>query len=161
MHLSHSFKPHHVFPNIVLATWAVLLLYFNLDENENIFSCRSMCKIHMLRASSSTYFSPSAFCVFVSWMSFWIKLESAPARVGLGITTLLSIVTMYFNIQKLFPDVSYVKVWCPNYDVLIVFTFLEILVWKATFKIDTCLKRLTTGTLFAFLRCLHPYWNSP
>lgn len=65
-----------------------------------------------LTARSSTFSSkstPSTFCVFVSWLAFWIKLESAPARVGLGITTLLSIVTMYFNIQKLFPEVSYLK----------------------------------------------------
>ena len=30
-------------------------------------------------------------CVLVSWISFWIKVEIAPARVTLGVTTFLAI----------------------------------------------------------------------
>ena len=34
---------------------------------------------------------PSTMCVMVSWISFWIKVEIAPARVTLGVTTFLAI----------------------------------------------------------------------
>ena len=34
---------------------------------------------------------PSTMCVLVSWISFWIKVEIAPARVTLGVTTFLAI----------------------------------------------------------------------
>ncbi|KGL83342.1 Glycine receptor subunit alpha-4, partial [Tinamus guttatus] len=36
---------------------------------------------------------PSLLIVILSWVSFWINMEAAPARVGLGITTVLTMTT--------------------------------------------------------------------
>ena len=33
---------------------------------------------------------PSLLIVVLSWVSFWINIEAAPARTALGITTVLS-----------------------------------------------------------------------
>ena len=40
---------------------------------------------------------PSTMCVLVSWISFWIKVEIAPARVTLGVTTFLAISGSLFD----------------------------------------------------------------
>lgn len=45
---------------------------------------------------------PSALIVILSWVSFWIDRTSAPARVSLGITTVLTMVS-FLNLFKLDP----------------------------------------------------------
>ena len=42
--------------------------------------------------------------------SFWIKPEAVPARVTLGVTSLLTLSTQHANSQKSLPPVSYIKV---------------------------------------------------
>ena len=46
----------------------------------------------------------------MSWISFWIKPEAVPARVTLGVTSLLTLSTQHANSQKSLPPVSYIKV---------------------------------------------------
>lgn len=42
-------------------------------------------------------------------MSFWIKPEAAPARVTLGVTSLLTLSTQHAKSQAALPPVSYLK----------------------------------------------------
>ena len=53
---------------------------------------------------------PTCLIVMMSWISFWIKPEAVPARVTLGVTSLLTISTQQANSQKSLPPVSYIKV---------------------------------------------------
>ena len=46
----------------------------------------------------------------VTMFSFWIKPEAVPARVTLGVTSLLTLSTQHANSQKSLPPVSYIKV---------------------------------------------------
>jgi hypothetical protein len=46
----------------------------------------------------------------MSWISFWIRPEAVPARVTLGVTSLLTLHTQHANSQKALPPVSYIKV---------------------------------------------------
>ena len=46
--------------------------------------------------------------------SFWIKPEAVPARVTLGVTSLLTLSTQHANSQKSLPPVSYIKVIHPR-----------------------------------------------
>ena len=46
----------------------------------------------------------------MSWISFWIRPEAVPARVTLGVTSLLTLHTQHANSQKSLPPVSYIKV---------------------------------------------------
>ncbi|KAI8519730.1 Glycine receptor subunit alpha-3, partial [Branchiostoma belcheri] len=39
---------------------------------------------------------PSMSIVAMSWVSFWINMESAPARTGLGVTTVLTMITQFY-----------------------------------------------------------------
>ncbi|XP_064637136.1 glycine receptor subunit alphaZ1-like isoform X2 [Lineus longissimus] len=52
---------------------------------------------------------PSALVVIVSWVSFWLDVESAPARVSLGVLTVLTITTQSANANSSMPQVSYIK----------------------------------------------------
>ena len=52
----------------------------------------------------------------MSWISFWIKPEAVPARVTLGVTSLLTLSTQHANSQKSLPPVSYIKVRAMPYQ---------------------------------------------
>ena len=45
-------------------------------------------------------FTPSLLCVMISWASFWIKLEIAPARVTISIATFLTITQQQATISR-------------------------------------------------------------
>lgn len=47
--------------------------------------------------------------LITQWVSFWIKPEAAPARVTLGVTSLLTLSTQHAKSQASLPPVSYLK----------------------------------------------------
>jgi len=52
---------------------------------------------------------PTVLIVILSWVSFWINAESSPARVTIGLLTVLTTTTMSTSIQMTLPRVSYIK----------------------------------------------------
>lgn len=53
---------------------------------------------------------PAIFIVMMSWLSFFVDRTSVPARVSLGITTVLTMTTLLIGVgQGSLPVVSYVK----------------------------------------------------
>ena len=70
---------------------------------------------------------PSVLVVLLSWVSFWIDLESVPARISLGILTMLTITTQSSG-QGRFPAVSFTKaidVWMSTCLVFVFGAFIE------------------------------------
>ncbi|XP_009666655.2 gamma-aminobutyric acid receptor subunit rho-2 isoform X2 [Struthio camelus] len=55
-----------------------------------------------------TYF-PATLMVMLSWVSFWIDHRAVPARVSLGITTVLTMSTIITGVNASMPRVSYIK----------------------------------------------------
>ena len=49
---------------------------------------------------------PSLLIVILSWVSFWINMDAAPARVALGITTVLTMTTQSSGSRTSLPKVS-------------------------------------------------------
>ena len=48
--------------------------------------------------------------VVISWLSFFVDRDCAPARVGMGITTILTMTTLHIGVgQQGLPVVSYIK----------------------------------------------------
>jgi len=56
-----------------------------------------------------TVYVPCTMTVSVSWMSFWLDHKAVPARVALGVTTLLAMSTTQASIQNSLPPVAYTK----------------------------------------------------
>ena len=52
---------------------------------------------------------PSTLIVVLSWVSFWISSDSVPARISLGVTTVLTMTTQLSASQQSVPRVSYTK----------------------------------------------------
>lgn len=52
---------------------------------------------------------PSSIIVVVSWVSFWIPRKATPARVALGVTTVLTMTTIMGNAGSSLPKLSYMK----------------------------------------------------
>ena len=55
------------------------------------------------------HFIPSAFLVFLSWLSFWIDRHAVPARVSLVITCILSTMFLFGSVNNSLPRISYLK----------------------------------------------------
>jgi len=55
-------------------------------------------------------FVPSVLIVVLSWVSFWVDHDAVPARVSLGVLTVLTMTTQSSGARQSLPQVSYVKV---------------------------------------------------
>jgi len=74
----------------------------------------SCLRVKMLFARQLSFFIvtvyvPCSMTVSVSWMSFWLDHKAVPARVALGVTTLLAMSTTQASIQNSLPPVAYTK----------------------------------------------------
>nr|CAH7741950.1 unnamed protein product [Callosobruchus chinensis] len=61
------------------------------------------------------------------WVSFWIKPEAAPARVTLGVTSLLTLSTQHAKSQAALPPVSYLKAVDGFMSVCTIFVFMALM----------------------------------
>ncbi|KAK2150386.1 hypothetical protein LSH36_407g01041 [Paralvinella palmiformis] len=71
---------------------------------------------------------PSLLVVVLSWVSFWIDLQAVPARISLGILTILTITTQSVGVNRNMPSVSLTKaidVWMVSCLVFVFASFLE------------------------------------
>ncbi|CCD61324.1 Ig-like domain-containing protein [Caenorhabditis elegans] len=79
--------------------------------NTGEYSCARV--VLRLRREYSYYliqlYIPCIMLVVVSWVSFWLDKDAVPARVSLGVTTLLTMTTQASGINSKLPPVSYIK----------------------------------------------------
>ncbi|CAG2114269.1 unnamed protein product [Medioppia subpectinata] len=57
----------------------------------------------------SQVYLPAFMIVVVSWLPFWLNPADSVARVGLGITTVLTMTTLVTNTNESLPKISYTK----------------------------------------------------
>jgi Neurotransmitter-gated ion-channel transmembrane region len=87
-----------------------ILLFLCVRAGE--YSC---LKVDLLFKREFSYYLiqiyiPCCMLVIVSWVSFWLDQGAVPARVSLGVTTLLTMATQTSGINASLPPVSYTKV---------------------------------------------------
>ncbi|KAK6100811.1 cation transporter family protein [Brugia pahangi] len=83
---------------------------WSIPQNNNLNI--SVLKVYFkLKRQQSFYilqiYTPCTLIVIVSWISFWINKESSPARVSLGIMTVLSVSTLGFSYRSDLPKISH------------------------------------------------------
>ncbi|KAJ0171190.1 hypothetical protein K1T71_013389 [Dendrolimus kikuchii] len=89
---------------------------------EVIFKLKRRLGYHLF----NTYI-PTCLIVIMSWVSFWIKPDAAPARVTLGVTSLLTLSTQHAKSQAQLPPVSYLKAVDVFMSVCTVFVFMALM----------------------------------
>ena len=55
------------------------------------------------------HYIPSLLVVILSWVSFWINVDASPARVSIGLLTVLTSTTQSTGANTSLPRVNYVK----------------------------------------------------
>ncbi|KAJ8737817.1 hypothetical protein PYW08_000412 [Mythimna loreyi] len=73
---------------------------------------RLACEIQFVRSMGYyliQIYIPSGLIVIISWVSFWLNRNATPARVSLGVTTVLTMTTLMSSTNAALPKISYVK----------------------------------------------------
>ena len=97
---------------------------------EYSFSCLEG-RLHFIRNTGYymiQIFIPQILIVVLSWVSFWLDLEATPARISLGVLTVLTMTTQSSGVRGSLPRVSYVKaidVWMATCLIFVFASLLE------------------------------------
>ncbi|XP_055942706.1 glycine receptor subunit alpha-3-like [Argiope bruennichi] len=93
--------------------------------------------VRRLTGSIINIYAPSSLITAVSWVTFWLRLEAAPARVSLSITSLLTLCTqVQFNKNQL-PPLNYITamdIWLFVCIFLVFSTLVEFAISYNTYK---------------------------
>ncbi|XP_008059563.1 gamma-aminobutyric acid receptor subunit rho-3 [Carlito syrichta] len=84
---------------------------------------------------------PAMLMVMLSWVSFWIDRRAVPARVSLGITTVLTMSTIIIAVSTSMPHVSYIKAVDVYLWVSSLFVFLSVIEYAAVNYLTTVEER--------------------
>lgn len=100
-----------------------------LSNTTGEFACLQ-AELH-LRRNRGYYiiqiFVPSILIVTLSWVSFWLDLDAIPARISLGVLTVLTMTTQSSGARESLPKVSYVKAIDVWMSVCLIFVFASLL----------------------------------
>ena len=99
------------FSKFTLLYWHILHFITNFFYLAGNYS-RLACEIQFVRSMGYyliQIYIPSSLIVVISWVSFWLNRGATPARVGLGVTTVLTMTTLMASTNAALPKISYVK----------------------------------------------------
>ncbi|GFU55140.1 glycine receptor subunit alpha-1 [Trichonephila clavipes] len=107
---------------------------FNVSCIEEAVVLRRRCGYYLINV-----YIPTVLIVIMSMLTFWIPYDAVPARITLGVTSLLTIITKQY--QASMPNVSYIvalNVWL---SCCIAFVFFSLLEFAAVIAMSTKSKR--------------------
>nr|XP_042895782.1 glutamate-gated chloride channel-like [Parasteatoda tepidariorum] len=123
--------------HIVLPQFEIINVTSGECKKNAHFSCLKG-SVTMTRRSGyyiTNVYVPTCLIVFMSMLSFWIPPDAVPARVTLGVTSLLTIVTKQY--QASLPNVSYIvalNIWL---SACIGFVFVSLLEYATVIALHT------------------------
>ena len=59
----------------------------------------------------TSFVIPSGCLVIISWVPFWLSLHAEPARVALGVTAILAMLTQANGVNAQLPPVKTLRSW--------------------------------------------------
>ena len=86
---------------------------------------RLSCEIQFVRSMGYyliQIYIPSSLIVVISWVSFWLNRGATPARVTLGVTTVLTMTSLTSSTNSQLPKISYMK----SIDIYLSFCFIMV-----------------------------------
>ncbi|XP_062599864.1 glycine receptor subunit alpha-2-like isoform X2 [Saccostrea cucullata] len=117
------------------------------------YSCVAL-DIHLKRNHGyyvTQIYVPSALVVVLSWVNFWLTVDAVPARISLGLLTVLTMTTQstsfFSNLQK----VSYIKaldVWLAVCMMFVFSALLEFAYVNVTFRVTNRRKSIQDLPMF-------------
>lgn len=99
------------------SVWSIVVVLGNYS--------RLACELYFVRSVGYYVihiYVPSSLIVVLSWVSFWLHRDAAPARVALGVTTVLTMTTLISSTNAALPKISYLK----SVDVYLVSCFVMV-----------------------------------
>ena len=85
----------YVILHIITGTFPCLMVTFDMRRQFGFYLLQT--------------YTPCTLLVILSWLSFWINKEAVPARITLGVTTVLAMATSLSNSSGAAMNVSYAK----------------------------------------------------
>ncbi|GIX80262.1 gamma-aminobutyric acid receptor subunit rho-1 [Caerostris darwini] len=87
-----------------------------------------------ISASLLNVYIPSTLVVFLSWTSFWIDVGAVPARITLGVTSFLTLVTQMIQARNSLPAISYMTAMDIWLFACLFKVFCSILAYAVTYR---------------------------
>ncbi|XP_017293198.1 gamma-aminobutyric acid receptor subunit rho-1 isoform X1 [Kryptolebias marmoratus] len=116
------------------------LAFYSSTGSYNRLYINFTLRRHIFFFLLQTYF-PATLMVMLSWVSFWIDRRAVPARVPLGITTVLTMSTIITGVNASMPRVSYIKAVDIYLWISFVFVFLSVIEYAAVNYLSTLQER--------------------
>lgn len=122
---------------------------------------RLACEIQFVRSMGYyliQIYIPSGLIVIISWVSFWLNRNATPARVSLGVTTVLTMTTLMSSTNAALPKISYVKSIDVYLGTCFVMVFASLLGNNKYQKIHIIVfifsVKIKTGILLVNIKCI-------
>ncbi|XP_060083748.1 glycine receptor subunit alpha-2-like [Ylistrum balloti] len=127
--------------------------YYDLETFSKIRGNYSSLRADFFMVRNINYYViqmyiPSLLIVMLSWVSFWLNVNSVPGRVNLGVLSVLTISTQSSSVNRALPRVSYTKaidIWMAACLVFVVAALVE-------FAIANVLSRRGSGKGMMFIK---------